>query len=608
VWRAADGARELELGGREGSLRALAFAPRDGAIIAAGDDGAVRLWRLEATARAELLWTATDPVSALALTADGRHLLAAGWDGQVTVWDLGARAELRRLAGDQGPIHALAASPDGRFVAAAGEDGSSRLWETGGGRLLRALSGHDGAVRALAFTPDGRSLLTAGEDGTLRLHDLRSGAQRQVVSGHAGAVAAVAMGGDGSSALSAGADGSLRLWFIDWQPEEVPESGGWDDRVRPFLEVFLRRREDARGGGGLPTWSAQDLAALVGDLARRGFGWLAPERIERELERLAEQREQRRGEEEARARSLASRRARQRRTAPLREVLDGLRRGAGLRAAAATAAAVVVLALLWSLRSPGGEVGFSRLHRDLVQATEARGMRLATGTVQAFQSRPTVGTVICGEEVFEELVALVLGAERFLPPPVDPSVPAELGFQQRYANAVACVGRLGDSTLVEPILKRAGAGLHPKRLEDLAGVLLRVGDAGSPRLVQALGDRSPDVRHVAALVLAFGDGGVGVPQLLAALDGDDPRALEAASSVLTELLCTGAVREEEAFERVRGLAGSIDPEVRRNAARALVLFEEEEPARELLAAALADADPSVAAAAREVREALDAAR
>ena len=282
-------------------------------------------------------------------------------------------------------------------------------------------------MRAVAFTPDGRSLLTAGEDGTLRLWDLRSGAQRQVVSGHAGAVAAVAMGGDGSSALSAGADGSLRLWFIDWEPE-VPESGGWDDRVRPFLEVFLRRREDAQGGGGLPTWSEQDLAALLGDLARRGFGWLAPERIERELERLAGQRESRRGEEEARARSLAARRARQRRTAPLREVLDGLRRGAGLRAAAATAAAVVVLALLWSLRSPGGEVGFSRLHRDLVQATEARGMRLATGTVQAFQSRPTVGTVICGEEVFEELVALVLGAERFLPPPADPGVPAELSF------------------------------------------------------------------------------------------------------------------------------------------------------------------------------------
>jgi HEAT repeat protein len=113
------------------------------------------------------------------------------------------------------------------------------------------------------------------------------------------------------------------------------------------------------------------------------------------------------------------------------------------------------------------------------------------------------------------------------------------------------------------------------------------------------------LRHLAALVLAFGDGGAGVPQLLAALDGDDPRALEAASSVLTELLCTGAVREEEAFERVRGLAVSIDPAVRRHAVRALVLFEEEEPVRELLAAGLSDSDPGVAAAAREVRDILD---
>jgi HEAT repeat protein len=109
------------------------------------------------------------------------------------------------------------------------------------------------------------------------------------------------------------------------------------------------------------------------------------------------------------------------------------------------------------------------------------------------------------------------------------------------------------------------------------------------------------------LTLCYGDNDRGVPTLVEALGGDDEQAVEAASWVLLELICRGALPEDEAFERVRRLSQHIDPAVRRNAVRAIVVFEEKAAMVEVLDAALADSDPEVAAAAEEARRTLDRA-
>ena len=96
-------------------------------------------------------------------------------------------------------------------------------------------------------------------------------------------------------------------------------------------------------------------------------------------------------------------------------------------------------------------------------------------------------------------------------------------------------------------------------------------------------------------------------QLVQALSGDDRRSLESASYVLTELILLGAVPEAGAFDTVRRMARSIDPRVRKNAIRSLILFERAEPMKDLLDEALRDSDPGVAATARYVDESLRAA-
>jgi WD40 repeat protein/serine/threonine protein kinase len=606
VWQATDGGRRYSFGGGEAAVRSVIFAPGDRAVIAAGDDKIVRVWRLDETARAETLGGCDDAVSDLAVSADGRFLVGGGWDSLVTVWSLRRRVELRRMEGHEGVVHAVAVSPDCRLVASAGDDGTVRLWDLESGRMWRSLTGHGDAVLAVAFTPDARHLLSAGKDASVRLWDVRTGSAVRVVEGHAGAVADLVVDRDGGTAASVGSDGSVRLWFLDWEPE-LAERGQWDDRVRPFLQVFLRQRESDSGEGAPPAWSAHQLEALLEDLGRRGFGWLAPERVEQELERLVKFRDESRAEEQEKTREQARRRARQVRVAPVKEIAEGLSRNLGLKVAAVAAAVVVVLVGLWSLRSPGGSVKFGRAYREAGATVEGRALRVEHGTVAAYQSGVTGGSRDCGQEEFSDLVRVALNPESLRTPAPDPGIGADKGFRERYANAVNCVGKLGETSLIPQVLQRAAGGLHPKRMEDLLGVLIGIGAAKDPRIESALTDQSETVRHLAALTLVYGSDDHGATVLLKALKGDDRRAVEAASSVLTDLMCLGVITEDEAFETVRRLCQNIDPLVRRNAVRTLALFEDKKPVREVLEGALEDSDAEVAAAAREAGDTLERA-
>jgi WD40 repeat protein/serine/threonine protein kinase len=610
VWDTGDGVCRHEFEGHEGIIQAVAFGPDSDAVISAGDDGTVRLWPLQEGSLPELLGRSDDAITALATSADGRFVVGGGWDSQVTVWSLPRREELRRMAGHEGAINDVAISPDCRVIASAGEDGSIRLWDLEGGRCWRVLNGHEGGGHAVAFTPDARFLLSAGKDATLCLWNVRTGTAERVVEGHAGPVFDVVLGRDGGAALTAGSDATLRLWFLDWEPEP-PERGRWDDRARPFLEVFLRRRESETLGEGPPKWSDDDLERLLEDLSRRGFGWLAPEMVERELESMARNRVEQRSEEQSRTRELARKRQRQVRVAPAKEIVARLTRNIGLKIAGVAAAAILVMLGILSLRTPdSGQVVFNQqLHNEVSLLVRERGMRLERGMVLSFQNRPTMGSINCADGIFNEFVTFVLNAERETDPPLDPGVPAEdINFRDRYAGSVNCVGTLGDRSIVDDVLQRTKSDLHPYRLEDLLSIMVRVAGAEDPRVISALNDRSETTRHFAALSLIHGGDPKGIRALVEGLDSEEGRLVEGSSYVLTELIAIGAVDEASAFEKVRVLCRNIDPRVRRNSVRALVHFERRGAVREVLDEALEDTDPEVREVAERTRDTIRSAK
>jgi hypothetical protein len=138
---------------------------------------------------------------------------------------------------------------------------------------------------------------------------------------------------DGRFALSGSHDNTVRLWELDWE-FEPNQPADWDEGARPYLNAFLilhsvgqppaqedlgplDERLDAIADilGGLygeraldmldnfketgqtkgssthelaaVAWTEEDFRRLLDRLGCAGYGWLRPEGVRRELEKLA---------------------------------------------------------------------------------------------------------------------------------------------------------------------------------------------------------------------------------------------------------------------------------------------------------------------------------
>ena len=141
----------------------------------------------------------------------------------------------------------VAISADGRFWLSGSKDNTLKLWELATGRCLRTFEGHTNYINSVAITPDGKRVLSGSEDKT------------------------------------------LILWYLDWD-YEFPEPADWDEGARLYLEIFLILHcpygEDGISRVGKPLWNEADFEKLLEDLSYRGYGWLRPEGVRRELEEM----------------------------------------------------------------------------------------------------------------------------------------------------------------------------------------------------------------------------------------------------------------------------------------------------------------------------------
>ncbi len=590
-------------------VEALGLLPAGDAAVVAATDHSLQLRRLTEAAPQRLLGRHQEAVNALAVTADGRFVLAGGWDQRPSLWSLDAGGEVLRFAGHEAVVTSVAVAADGRWAASASDDGTVRVWDLATERCRRVLAGHQGGASAIVATPDARFLASGDREGRLRLWDVGSGSCIRELDAHLGAVQALALSADGDVLLSLGADGALRRWFLDWEPE-LEAVTGWDDRARPFLEVFLRRLAPA--GGASPQWSDNDLEVLLSDLGRRGFGGLERRRVAAQLERLAAGWGESRREEEVAVRRRVAQRQLEQRAETVAAAVAPVTRNLGLKIAAAVAMVVVVVLGLVSLRSPADDVAvrsqvlWEAVQNEYYQRLE--GMR-GGAWVASYQSRDSrrqlAGDEVCDPRGMDGYQALVLEPERLAPPGADPRRgAADLEFALAYRQAVVCSARLGGADLVATLLRRCAGELHPLRRHDLAGMLVAIGRPAQAQLIAALASGEEGARHAAAWALVTMHQPEGMAALREALTGPSATGNEAASFVLRELIVLGEVAPEDAFDVVRRLAHSIDPRVRRNAIAALILFERTGPVVELLEQARSDSDPSVVTAAEATERAM----
>ena len=181
------------IAGHAGRLAAMAAAPDGTWLVAAGDDGTVRMWDTRTGQQLAALHDAarprnegkerTAPSPVVAVAPDGTWLASGGKNGRVVIWDAVTRQRRATLPGDtgDGAARAIAIAPDATWLAVAyhakAPDAVTRvgLWDVGTWKQRHTLPGKDGGVTALSATLDGKSLVTGSAKGTVRLWDVATG-------------------------------------------------------------------------------------------------------------------------------------------------------------------------------------------------------------------------------------------------------------------------------------------------------------------------------------------------------------------------------------------------------------------------------------------------
>ena len=289
--------------GHTGSVRTVCIDPSGRHALSGGDDRTIRLWELSSGRCLRILSSNPERVDSLETNRDGRYVVAGCSDGALKLYELRTGMCVREIETRSKSIRSVCMSPCGGHVICGSDDGNLRLWDFGTGQCAVAFEGHAGGVRSACITPDGRYGLSGGNDSSIRLWELATGRCLKAFTGHSGRVNSVSMSPNGRYGLSGGDDGVLQLWELDWN-YEFPEPGDWDDGARPYLESFLTlhtkyaaRLPTNRGIGheqvklaltrqGKPVWRDDDLKKLLVTLGYAGYGWLRPQGVRRELERM----------------------------------------------------------------------------------------------------------------------------------------------------------------------------------------------------------------------------------------------------------------------------------------------------------------------------------
>jgi len=167
------------------------------------------------------------------------------------------------------------------------------IWDVGTRRVVHQLSVNNRWVTPTTFSPDGRYILIGSDDGTLQLVNTQEGNAARVFKGHTDWVFSIAISIDGQYALSGSKDQTIRVWALDWD-YDFPDPADWDEGARPYLDIFLTLHtpygRDGLSRVGKPQWTEKDFQKLLQELGYRGYGWLRPEGVRRELEKMAKER------------------------------------------------------------------------------------------------------------------------------------------------------------------------------------------------------------------------------------------------------------------------------------------------------------------------------
>jgi len=321
LWNLSTGQSLCVLEGHAGPVTSASVSPSGRQGLSASEDGTLRLWDLAAGRFVRSFEGHADRVYCAAFSPDGRRAVSGGEDGSLRVWDVETGRCLRVLNAHQGGVKGVCFTPEGLCALSAGDDNALCLWDLEEARRLRSYAGHEYSVFCASIAPNGRFFVSGSGDQSARIWDIASGhclstreekapvafvhissEGRFILSGtrgstavklwdmdgersggeldgHSKPAACCAVSPSGGFALTGGEDALLQLWRLDWE-YEFPDPGASAPGLRPHLEIFLELR---RG-----KWGEKDWENLLSQLELRGYGWMRPEDIRRQLDALTQ--------------------------------------------------------------------------------------------------------------------------------------------------------------------------------------------------------------------------------------------------------------------------------------------------------------------------------
>jgi WD40 repeat protein/serine/threonine protein kinase len=303
LWELQSGRRLQAFRGHKDAVRSACLTVDGQYALSAGADGTLKLWEVATGRCLRTIAAGQGEVNTVSLSADERHVLSGGWDQTLKLWEVASGRCLRTFDGQKDAHSTAALSADGRCAVAGGLGKRLKLWEVATGRTMHVFAGHTDRVTTAGLSADGRYVVSGGWDQTVRLWDVATGRCLRIFEGHTGKVHTVCLSPDGSYILSGGADRTLQAWVLDWELEDAG-TADWDAAARPYLEAFLTLHTPYAGPlpklwpthravtraltrQGEPAWSKDDFRDLLYTLGCAGFGCLQPERVRRELAKMA---------------------------------------------------------------------------------------------------------------------------------------------------------------------------------------------------------------------------------------------------------------------------------------------------------------------------------
>lgn len=350
IWDAQTGKCLREIDERSAYVNDLAITSDGRRLISSFMNKPISVWHLETGQIARYLEDNSKSMQKIVLCPDDRFVYGIYINNAekryyIGMWDLQTGIRLRTIASDDKLVWGMNVNRDGSKLASYFVNDKIILWDPASGERDVEFEIKGPRPRNLFFSPGNETLCFSG-DGNMVLFDmdlgkilrqgkglgdadshalicedwnhalvtnhrniecldLRTMGLLRTFEGHQSNVCALAASRQGHFFVSGDQDGNMRIWRLDWELESK-ETCNWDDSAAPYLRDFLTRHRPRSGvlpqdrgptgeelkayfhRVGRPVWNETDFQCLLNTLQCAGLGWIRPQGIKQQLEKMAE--------------------------------------------------------------------------------------------------------------------------------------------------------------------------------------------------------------------------------------------------------------------------------------------------------------------------------